>query len=130
MILSSGPFISLFSNHPDAAGIEPGAYTLKQEMASADALDALLDPANLASARVIVPEGKRLSEIWAIVSEATGIPVEDFEAAAEDYTSYGVPENEAGSLEGYLLPGRYDIREEDTAEDIITMMWELSLIHI
>ena len=124
VILSSGPFISLFSNHPDAAGIEPGAYTLQQEMPAADALDALLDPANLASARVIVPEGKRLSEIWAILSEATGMPVEDFEAAAEDYTSYGVPENEAGSLEGYLLPGRYDIREEDTAEDVIAMMWE------
>ena len=123
VIKTSGPFVSLFTSTPDAAGIEPGVYRLKQEMTSADALNALLAPANLAGHRVIVPEGKRLTEIWALVSEKTGIPVEDFEAAAKDYTSYGIPENPAKSMEGYLWPGRYDISEDATAEDVITMMW-------
>src|SRR5699024_8782175 len=83
----------------------------------------LMDPSNLAGHRVIIPEGKRLTEIWELLSTETGIPVEDFEAAAEDYTAYGIPENEAGSLEGYLWPGRYDIYEDQTAEDVIAMMW-------
>ena len=123
VIKTPAPFVNLFSNTPDAAQIEPGIYALKREMTSADALNALMDPSNLAGHRVIIPEGKRLTEIWELLSAETGIPVEDFEAAAEDYTAYGIPENEAGSLEGYLWPGRYDIYEDQTAEDVIAMMW-------
>ncbi|ATG51946.1 ABC transporter substrate-binding protein [Brachybacterium vulturis] len=123
VIKATGPFVNLFSNTPDASTIEPGIYSLRLEMTSADALNALMDPSNLAGHRVIIPEGKRLSEIWEVLAAETEIPVEDFEAAAEDYTSYGVPENEAGSLEGYLWPGRYDIYEDDSAEDVIATMW-------
>ncbi|HEX7349708.1 endolytic transglycosylase MltG [Brachybacterium sp.] len=123
VIKSTGPFVNIFSSTPDASGIEPGIYRLQLEMTSADALNALLDPENLAGHRVIVPEGKRLSEIWELLSAETDIPVKDFEAAAKDYTSYGIPENEAENLEGYLWPGRYDIYEDATAEDVIAMMW-------
>lgn len=124
VIKSTGPFVNIFANTPDASGIEPGVYRLKKEMSSADALNALMDPANLAGHRVIVPEGLRLAQIWPLLSEASGIPVEDFEEAAEDYTAYGIPENSAESLEGYLWPGRYDIPEGATAEEVIQMMWD------
>lgn len=124
VIKSSGPFITLFSNTPDAGKIEPGVYRVKQQMTSGDALDALLDPSNLAGHRVIIPEGLNLSQIWPLLSEASGIPEKDFEKAAKDYTSYGIPKNSAGTLEGYLWPGRYDIPEEATAEEIIQMMWD------
>lgn len=124
VIKAPGPFITIFSNTPEASGIEPGLYRLKQEMTSGDALTMLLDPASLAAHRVIVPEGLRVDQIWPRLSEATGIPVEEFEAAAADYTAYGIPENPAGSLEGYLWPGRYDIPEDAAAGDVITMMWE------
>lgn len=124
VIKSTGPFITIFSSTPDASSIEPGIYRLKSQMTSADALDALLDPANLAGYRVIIPEGLRLTQIWERLAEETELEVEDFEQAAKDYTSYGIPENEAKSLEGYLWPGRYDIPEDATAEDIIQMMWE------
>src|SRR5699024_10615333 len=109
VIKSTGPFVTVFASTPDASGIEPGVYRLQKKMASADALEALMDPSNLAGHRVIIPEGLRLTQIWPLLSEASGIPVEDFEAAAKDYTSYGIPENSAESLEGYLWPGRYDI---------------------
>ncbi|WP_193104565.1 endolytic transglycosylase MltG [Brachybacterium sp. FME24] len=123
VIKTTGPFVGAFSTSPDAAGIEPGVYRLKQEMTSIDALNALLDPANLAGHRVIVPEGLRMTQIWPLLADASGIPVEDFEEAAEDYTAFGIPENSAGTLEGYLWPGRYDIPEEATAEEVIAMMW-------
>jgi UPF0755 protein len=123
VIKTSAPFVTLFSSTEEASRIEPGVYRLKQEMTSADALTMLMDPETLAGHRVIVPEGLRLTQIWALLAEETGIPVEEFEAAAKDYTSYGIPENEAGTLEGYLWPGRYDILEEHTAEDVIAMMW-------
>jgi len=122
VIKTTGPFITQFSNSPDASGIEPGLYRLKKEMTSSDALTMILDPANVAGHRVIVPEGLRAEKIWAVLSEATDIPVEDFEAAAKDYTSFGVPENDAKSLEGYLWPGRYDVPEGATAGEVISMM--------
>lgn len=123
VIKSAPPFVTVFFNTPEASGIEPGIYRLKQEMPATDALQMLLNPDNLAAHRVIVPEGLRTEQVWQTLSEGTGIPVEDFEEAATDYTSYGIPENDADSLEGYLWPGRYDVPEDATAEEVIAMMW-------
>ncbi|WP_106506841.1 endolytic transglycosylase MltG [Brachybacterium timonense] len=123
VIKSTGPFVTVFSNSPDAANIEPGVYRLKKQMAAGDALTMLLDPSSLAGHRVIIPEGVRTSKVWERVSKATGIPVEDFEKEAKDYTSFGIPKNPANSLEGYLWPGRYDIPEDASARDVIAMMW-------
>lgn len=124
VIQSAAPFIQVFTASPEASTIQPGAYSLQKQMSSAAALDALLDPANVAGQRVTVPEGLTNKQIFARVSEATGIPVADFEEAAAHYTDYGLPENPAGSPEGYLWPGRYDIPEDATAGDVLTMMWE------
>lgn len=122
VIKSSGPFVTVFSNTPDAANIHPGTYRLKKQMTSDGALKLLLDPASLAGERVIIPEGMRASKIYERLSKQTGIPVEDFTKAAKDYRKLGVPENPAKSVEGYLWPGRYDIPEDATAEQVLTMM--------
>ena len=122
VIKTKSPFVTVFSNTPEASGIEPGVYRLKKQMNSSDALEMLLDPSSLAGHRVIIPEGVRASVIYQRISKATGIPVKDFEAAAKDYTALGVPKNPAGTLEGYLWPGRYDIPEDAKAKDILEMM--------
>lgn len=122
VIKSQGPFITQFAASPDAAKIEPGVYRLKKEMSSEDALALLLDPASLAGQRVIIPEGLRLSQIWPRLEKATGIAAADFQKAAKDPTAFGLPQNSAKSLEGYLWPGRYDIPEDATAKDVIAMM--------
>lgn len=124
VIASPGPFVTVFSNTPEAGQIHPGTYRLQQQMSSQQALDALLDPENRAGFTVTIPEGLRMSAIFERLAEETGIPVEDFEAVAEDYTSLGIPENEADSAEGYLWPGQYDFREDATAEDILQTMWD------
>lgn len=124
VIKSTGPFVSTFSSTPDAANIHPGRYRLKKGMTSDAALTMLLDPSSLAGKRVIIPEGMRASKVYERLSKATGIPVKDFEAAAKDYTSLGIPKNAANSAEGYLWPGRYDISEDATAQDVLKMMWQ------
>ncbi|GAB2549097.1 endolytic transglycosylase MltG [Brachybacterium huguangmaarense] len=122
VIKSSGPFTTAFAANPDAATISPGTYTLKKEMTSSDALTLLLDPASRAGTRVTIPEGMRMSAIFQRLSDATGVPVADFEAAAQDYRALGVPENPANSAEGYLWPGTYDFKEDATATDILSAM--------
>lgn len=122
VIRSAGPFTSLFANTPEASKINPGTYTLKKQMSAAGALDLLLDPSSRAGKRVTIPEGQRMSDIFATLSETTGIPVAEFEAAAQDYTALGIPENPAQSAEGYLWPGQYDIQDGESAKDILTKM--------
>ncbi|WP_058234054.1 endolytic transglycosylase MltG [Devriesea agamarum] len=121
VIASSAPFVTLFTATPEAAKIQPGTYKLKQHMSSREALDALLDPANVAH-RVTIPEGLRMTEMFPRLSKATGIPEAEFEAAAKDYKSIGVPDNPANSAEGYLFPSTYDLPDKATAKDILTMM--------
>lgn len=124
VILNSGPFITAFQSNPDAAGIQPGSYRLMKKMPAADALEMLLDPANDAGLYVVIPEGLRMTQFFPILSDATGIPVEDFEVAAANYTELGIPENPAGTAEGYFHPARYEIPSGADAKSILTMMWE------
>jgi UPF0755 protein len=114
--------VQAFSSNPDAAEIEPGSYRMNTEMSSSSALSRLLDPESLAGIRVSIPEGMRMSTIFEKLEKETGIPVEDFEKAAKNYTDYGIPENPADSPEGYLWPGRYDIPEDATAGEVLQMM--------
>ncbi|MCT1866036.1 endolytic transglycosylase MltG [Dermabacter sp. p3-SID358] len=122
VIKTKGPFVNAFSASQDAANITPGTYKLRKQMSGASALRLLLDPASRVGIRVTFPEGQTAQKMYERLSEATGLPVEDFEKAGADYEARGVPENPAQSIEGYLWPGTYDFREEDSAEDILDQM--------
>ena len=87
---------------------QPGNYSLRAQMSAQSALDALLNPENKITDRVTIPEGTTLPGALALLSEATGVPLADYEAAAADYASFGVPA-EAPSLEGYLFPATYPL---------------------
>lgn len=130
VIKATGPFTAQFAANPDAAKISAGQYTLKKQMSSADALALLLDPASVAGGKITIPEGQRMSVVLPKISEATGIPVADLEAAAKDYTSLGVPENPAGNAEGYLWPGTYVFPEGASAHDVLATMVERTLAEL
>ncbi len=75
-------------------------------MSAQSALDALLDQDNRRVSEVALPEGITLPSIFERLSAGTEIPVADFEAAAADLASFGLPAD-AVSLEGYLFPATY-----------------------
>ncbi|MBK0330072.1 endolytic transglycosylase MltG [Brachybacterium sp. MASK1Z-5] len=124
VIKSAPPFVRLFGTSQEASKIQPGSYRVNTKMSSASALEALLDPSSQTGLRVTIPEGMRMKDIFERISKTTGIPEKDFEKAAKNYTDYGIPKNRANSPEGYLWPGRYDIPEDASAGDVLTMMWE------
>ncbi|MCU1639169.1 MAG: mltG [Microbacteriaceae bacterium] len=97
---------------------QPGSYSLRQQMSAQSALDALQDPANKVETSVLFQEGKSITQVFNALSESTGIPVDDFEAAAADPTVYGAPP-EAPSLEGYLFPARYSFEPGVDASAIL-----------
>lgn len=99
----------------------PGAYQLEKQMSAASALDALSDPANRVTARALVREGITLPEVYESLSAATGVPIEEYEAAGADPAAFGLPAA-APSLEGYLFPATYEFDPGVGAQEQLTRM--------
>lgn len=104
-------------SHPDVS-FQPGNYRLQQEMSAEAAIAALQDPANKILNSVTIPEGTAAVDIYALLSSALELPVEDFTAAAANYVAMGVPA-EAPSIEGFLFPATYDFDPGTTAEQAL-----------
>ena len=114
-------FYDLLLEEEADASFQPGTYGLQKEMSAKAALAALLDPANRVSSSVTIPEGTTLTGTISRLAKGTGIPEADLEAAAADYTSYGVPKN-APSIEGFLFPATYSFDPGTTAPQVMQTM--------
>jgi UPF0755 protein len=123
VVKSVEAFTDAASNDERATGIGPGYYELREHMQASLALALLLDPASLHQARVVVPEGRRMRDIFAAIADATDVTVPQLEKAARDPAALGVPSWGAGhSLEGFLFPATYDFPPGTTAKQALTAM--------
>jgi UPF0755 protein len=100
---------------------QPGTYSLEKEMSAAAALAALQDPANQVLSKATIIEGTTLPSALTNLAHGTGVPLADFQAAAADLPSLGLP-GEAPSLEGYLFPATYTFEPGMTAHDILQVL--------
>ncbi len=114
-------FYDLLLKQKKAPDFEPGTFRLEKQMSAKSALAALLNPANRVIDKVVVPEGFTLTQILARASKETGVPLAQLQAAAKNYTSFGVP-SAAPSLEGFLFPATYDFNPGVTAQQILQAM--------
>jgi UPF0755 protein len=115
---TSEAFYDLLVAQDDDVVFQPGVYRLAKQMSAQSALDALQDPANKIERTAVIREGLTGARIIEELSAATDIPVEDFEAAVEDPTQYGVPES-AVSIEGWLFPATYTFDPGLTATQVV-----------
>jgi UPF0755 protein len=131
VVASPLAFVEAANANPRSVNIQPGFYQLPQRMSAASAVVALLDLSNRVVDLVTIPEGLSIFRTFDLLSEALDIPVEDFQAAAEDPIALGVPEfwfnrgdgNEAAeSIEGFLFPSTYEFPPEPSAEQVLEMM--------
>jgi UPF0755 protein len=122
VVASIGPFVDAAETNAAAVGIQPGVYGMRLQMSGQAALDLLLDPAARLLSRVTLPEGLTVERTLARLSEQTGIPVEELQAAAADPTALGLPAYANGSLEGFLFPATYDIEPDTAPADILRKM--------
>lgn len=121
-VVKSATYFCEFVSQEDPQPVfQIGTYKLKQRMSAKSALAALLDPANKVELTVTIPEGWFAQEAFERIAEVTGIPLADFEAAAQNYTAFGVPAA-APSIEGFLFPATYTFEPNQTATDIIQIM--------
>lgn len=104
---------------------QPGVFKLQKQMTSEAALAALLDPANKQEFTAQIPEGFTVDGTLQRLSEGTGIPLEEFQAAVADPAAYGVSVDPAivaaggNPLEGWLFPATYTFQPGVTAQSAI-----------
>jgi UPF0755 protein len=94
-------------------------------MSAANALALLANPDNIVQNTVRINEDWNTRELFAFLSEQTGIPVADFEAAAADQAALGIPEwgqGKPGGSEGFFFPDTYNIGQQPTAASILKQM--------
>jgi UPF0755 protein len=115
-------FIEAFGANPASSKIQPGTYTLKKQMRSADAVTALLDPGNRLQWRVTLKEGVRADEIPALVAARTKIPKAQVQAALKSGKAIGLPAEAKGVPEGWLFPATYDVGPDTTATQLLAQM--------
>ncbi|MFE6966444.1 endolytic transglycosylase MltG [Agromyces sp. NPDC057679] len=109
VVASTDAFLEAVAEADPSPVFFPGAYQLAEQMSAQAALDALLDPAKKLENTFVLPEGTATVDALPRISEGTGIPLEELQAAAaEPPANYGLPA-EATSLEGFLFPATYTL---------------------
>lgn len=120
IVADAETFIETYQEDYADEFIQPGEYELRTEMSSRAAVDALMEE-DEATSYAAVAQTLRMDDVFGILSESTGIPVEEFEALEEDTAAFGIP-NRFPTLEGWLHPGEYRFPLDASAEQIIQAM--------
>lgn len=116
-------FIDAAASEPDSSGIQVGDYELQKEMKAADALEVLIDPANLIGfPTVTIPEGLRLTEIVSTLAKNTKFPEAAWNRALQQPDKLGLPDYAEGNAEGYLFPATYEIKPGMKPVKVLAMM--------
>ncbi|USQ78356.1 endolytic transglycosylase MltG [Ornithinimicrobium faecis] len=123
VVASAEGFANTAAADPRATGIQPGTYLMSNEMSSAAALERLVDPEARQVAGVTIREGLWTAEVFALLADATGNDVADYEAI--DPASLNLPEAANGELEGYLWPDTYEFGQDSTPEEQLQAMLDL-----
>lgn len=99
----------------------PGTYLVPAKISSPSAISYLVDPSNSVTNQVTIKEGLRLGSVFTALSEATKIPVAEFEREAKNFSDFGIPAA-APSLEGYLFPATYKFDPSYTAREFLNVL--------
>lgn len=122
-------FYTLLLAQKTQPNFQPGNYSLQKQMSAQSALDALLNPANKITDKLLITEGTTLPKALEIIAQTTGIALADLQAASKDLASFGVPA-EAPSLEGYLFPATYQLDAGLTAHDVLKLLVDTMFQHL
>src|SRR5699024_4994955 len=122
IVASTKAFRDAFEAADSDAQIQPGEYTLREEMPARDAAAILFGEDTESQHYVYVNSGHRIDDVYENIAEQTSHTADEIEEAAEP-TNFGLPED-APSLEGYIAVGEYRFPVGATIDEILEQMIE------
>lgn len=123
VVASVQAFTDAARENPDSTGIQVGFYELQEKMPAAEALQVLVDPANLVQSQVTVPEGMRVSQILDLLGKETDFPRKAYQRVLDrNAGSLGLPPYAGGDPEGYLFPATYEVSPKDDPRSVLRRM--------
>ncbi|GAB3195023.1 endolytic transglycosylase MltG [Nocardioides hungaricus] len=122
VVASVDAFVTAANGNPDWANLQAGYFQLRKEMAAADAVAVLVDPANMVTATVTVPEGLRVVDTVKLLAKETDYPAKAFQRVLDNPDQLGLPDYAGGNPEGYLFPATYDFGPDATPKQMLTAM--------
>lgn len=121
VVATVGAFLDAAAANPSASSIQPGIYSLTRQMSAAQALQAMLDPANR-QGRISLPEGLTVQQTLTLVAARSGVPLAQLRAAAAALPAGRRLPYGAGSPEGFLFPSTYDVLRTTPAAAVLAAM--------
>jgi UPF0755 protein len=100
-----------------------------KEMKASDVVNILVDPDNLVTTSLVIPEGFTVKQIVERLVKETDFEKADFEAALKDPQALGLPADAKGNPEGYLFPATYQFGPDEKPADMLHDMvarWQQS----
>jgi len=113
--------------NPESPNIQVGFYEVKKEMASDDVIALLVDPENIVTDDVTIPEGLRVVDVVDILAKETDYSKADFQKVLDQPEKLGLPDYAEGNPEGYLFPSTYSFGPKEKPVDMLRDMvkrWE------
>jgi UPF0755 protein len=129
VIMALRPYDTAAAAAPSTVSLQPGVYKLHRHMNSAIAVKYLLSPKYRTEVKVTIIEGKRASEIAALLAKETGRTEGDFLKLIEHPpSSLGLPSWATGkTAEGFLFPDTYNfLPGESPLQMLQTMVHEFT----
>lgn len=122
VVASVDACLAAASGNPRSSSIQVGFYPLKKEMAASDALDVLVDPANIVTNTVTFPEGLNVDQVVEVLAANTDFAARRFENVLTKPEKIGLPDYAGGEPEGYLFPSTYSFGPRDKPVDMVRAM--------
>ena len=131
VVKSGAAFVEAAAENPDSKNIQPGTYKMRLKMSAKAAITLMLSPESKQKSGILISPGLTKWDVYKTLSDATGIPKEDFEKAGEDPEALGVPSewfqrnddhDVVKSIEGFLFPDTYEFPKGADAETILKQM--------
>lgn len=129
VVASVPAFVTAFTANPSSGSIQPGTYTLREEMSSVRAVELLLDTANRTDFLVDQRPGTTVEDTIARIVSVTGVPEDELRAAMADVAATGLPAeaqvfpaDDLRNYEGWLATKQYQFSDEATPTEMIAEM--------
>lgn len=122
VVASVEAFINEAGSNPQSRSIQVGFYRLQKQLPAADALAVLVDPGNIVSTVVTVPEGLTVEATVGVLADKSDFDRAAFERVLKRPERLGLPDYAGGNAEGYLFPATYGFAPNQKPVDMLRAM--------